>query len=195
MYRNRVAWDSVDEIHDERKFSNNEGITHRYIGLYDKKLYSNDVAVYNLTMFPLPIVNEIFKKMDDFGFPRVFIPLRNWLPIGCHFWKEQLSKKKEEINKILTKTTTNQVVFYFDISENDWNVSSIERYFLILKSGLLIETENGKLQKIDVLFETEELWDDIDKIPEISGTTTVDDVLEYFKVRKGYDFLEYEKIE
>ena len=68
-------------------------------------------------------------------------------------------------------------------------------YFLILKSGLLIETENGKLQKIDVLFETEELWDDIDKIPEISGTTTVDDVLEYFKVRKGYDFLEYEKIE
>jgi len=191
LYMKRVAWDSVDEIHDERKFSNNEGITHRYIGLYDKKLHSNEVAVFNLKNFSLPIVNEIFKKMEDFGFPRVFIPLRNWLPIGCHFWKEQLSKKKEQINKILNETT-DQVVFYFDISKNDWEVSSIEIYFLILGNLHFKILDNDKLQKTDVLFKTEELWDDIDKIPEISGTTTVDDVLEYFKVRNNFGFLDYE---
>lgn len=107
------------------------------------------------------------------------------------FLERTIVKKKEQINKILNETT-DQVVFYFDISKNDWEVSSIEIYFLILGNLNFKILDNGKFQKTDVLFKTEELWDDIDKIPEISGTTTVDDVLEYFKVRNNFGFLDYE---
>jgi len=107
------------------------------------------------------------------------------------FLERTIVKKKEQINKILNETT-DQVVFYFDISKNDWEVSSIEIYFLILGNLHFKILDNDKLQKTDVLFKTEELWDDIDKIPEISGTTTVDDVLEYFKVRNNFGFLDYE---